>query len=368
LRLVRPLISNTGAPRSGFLRLIRAVLALLISGTVTVVQLIITMSLVAAGGLGLYFLLDPSARAVFDAQKFLSAIEGPYVLVRSLITTAFILVTVLLDRPFLDSFNDLDERLPFLRILLRIRIGLTKAIIRVGATMILMGLSLLPLSGLLLALPAANPSEAVLTDVVAPTRSPWRRLARRVAGLFTSGVLLVALLAFVTELVTRIHLPGDTFYGTIIRKMLPDGLLARLPFSLVEHWPYILLSVYLIDLAILVGIAKVPLSYSLRNLVVRWHITALTGVAFIVVLFMLTFMPAFVNGMYRLTQDSGIPGNVLVLSDGATDELFSNLGYGDVGNIERIVATEDEHDRKMAKPISVQTMKRGNKVLAMGSR
>src|SRR5262249_14343360 len=150
-------------------------IAFAISGTITGIQLALTCALAFAGGLGLYFLLDPSAQASFDFKKFMTAIDGPYILVRSLINVAIILATVLCDRPFLDSFHELAEQAWVLRGLLRIRIGLTKAIIRVGATMILMGLSLLPLSGLLLALPAANPSEAVLTDVVAPTRSPWRR-------------------------------------------------------------------------------------------------------------------------------------------------------------------------------------------------
>ena len=61
---------------------------------------------------------------------------------------------------------------------------------------------------------------------------------------------------------------------------------------------------------------------------VRWQITLLTALAFTLVVCLLTVMLAFVNGMYRLTENSGQPGNVIVLSDGATDELFSNLGYG----------------------------------------
>src|SRR5262249_1798716 len=75
----------------------------------------------------------------------------------------------------------------------------------------------------------------------------------------------------------------------------------------------------------LVFIGKVPLSYNLRNLVVRWRITFLTALAFTLVVGLLTVMLAFVNGMTRLTEASGQPGNVIVLSDGATDELFSNL-------------------------------------------
>src|SRR5205823_5936140 len=48
-----------------------------------------------------------------------------------------------------------------------------------------------------------------------------------------------------------------------------------------------------------------------------------------------TVMLAFVNGMYRLTQQSGQPGNVIVLSDGATDESFSNLGFSKPSDIDR---------------------------------
>jgi ABC-type lipoprotein release transport system permease subunit len=239
---------------------------------------------------------------------------------------------------------------------------------RVGSTMILMGLSLLPLSSLLLALPAIDPSEAVLSDTLPPARS-WRvSLGRRLIGIVTSFVLLMVMLAFATEFVTLLNLPGDTFYGLVTRTMLPDRLASRLPVGVVEHWPYVLCLVYLIDLVVLVVIGKIPLSYSLRNLVVRWHITALTMLAFIVVLFMLTFMLAFVNGMTKLTQQSGIPGNVMLLSDGATDELFSNLGFGDVANFDRIIATEDEDGNPLPKPISVKKMNRNKESVYMGSR
>src|SRR5262249_37286014 len=72
-------------------------------------------------------------------------------------------------------------------------------------------------------------------------------------------------------------------------------------------------------MGILFAAGKVPLSYNVRNLVVRWPITLLTVLAFIMVIGLMTVMLAFVNGMYRLTVDSGVPGNVIVFSDGATD-------------------------------------------------
>ncbi len=70
---------------------------------------------------------------------------------------------------------------------------------------------------------------------------------------------------------------------------------------------------------------KVPLRYNLRNLQVRWKTTLVTALAFTLVTGLLCIMLAFVKGMERLTEGSGHPGNVLVLSDGATDEVFSNL-------------------------------------------
>lgn len=77
----------------------------------------------------------------------------------------------------------------------------------------------------------------------------------------------------------------------------------------------------------------VPLRYNFRNLVVRWRTTLLTGLAFTLVVGLMTVMLAFVNGMYALTRGSAIPGNVIVLADGATDEVFSDLGYGDIGTL-----------------------------------
>ena len=70
----------------------------------------------------------------------------------------------------------------------------------------------------------------------------------------------------------------------------------------------------------------------------------MTAVAFVVVVGMLTVMLAFVTGMTRTTASSGFAGNIMVLSDGATDELFSNLGRGnEAAKIEEIVATHDEN-------------------------
>jgi len=92
---------------------------------------------------------------------------------------------------------------------------------------------------------------------------------------------------------------------------------------------------FLVLFVALAIVGRVPLKYNLRNLVVRWRVTLLTALVFAVVAALLTVMMAFVNGMYRLTQGSAQPGNVIVLSDGATDELFSNLAYGDTSDLER---------------------------------
>jgi putative ABC transport system permease protein len=70
---------------------------------------------------------------------------------------------------------------------------------------------------------------------------------------------------------------------------------------------------------------SVPLRYNLRNMMVRWKNTVVTGAAFTVVIGLLVVMLAFVNGMYRLTAGSARPGNVVVLQDGAVDEVWSNL-------------------------------------------
>jgi ABC-type lipoprotein release transport system permease subunit len=109
------------------------------------------------------------------------------------------------------------------------------------------------------------------------------------------------------------------------------------------------LAAVLVVFGVLVVVSKVPLGYNLRNLLVRWPITVLTALAFTLVVALLTVMLAFVNGMTRLTEGSGHPGNVIILSDGATDELFSNLLYSDISNIDRQpgVLTDSETRRPL---------------------
>lgn len=103
--------------------------------------------------------------------------------------------------------------------------------------------------------------------------------------------------------------------------------------SVWAHRPEVLLG-FLVLIGLLAAVSKVPLSYNLMNLVVRWRTASLTAAAFILVVGLLIVMLAFVNGMYVLTTTSGQPGNVIILADGATDEQFSSLAMADVGDIE----------------------------------
>lgn len=75
-------------------------------------------------------------------------------------------------------------------------------------------------------------------------------------------------------------------------------------------------------------ILKVPTKYLIRNLQVRWWIPLITSSAVALVIFLTTWMFAIVKGMYRLTDGTGHPANVMVLADGATDEAFSSLPGG----------------------------------------
>jgi ABC-type lipoprotein release transport system permease subunit len=75
-------------------------------------------------------------------------------------------------------------------------------------------------------------------------------------------------------------------------------------------------------------VAGVPIRYNLRNLQVRWKSTLATALAFTLVVGLLTVMLAFVQGMNRLTEGSGQPGNIVILSQGAVDEAFSTLPPG----------------------------------------
>jgi putative ABC transport system permease protein len=100
---------------------------------------------------------------------------------------------------------------------------------------------------------------------------------------------------------------------------------------------------------LLLAVNRVPLTYTLRNLTVRWITTLLTGLAFTFVVGLMVVMLAFTNGMRRLTEGTGQPSNVMVLAEGSTDETFSNLSVGDLAEIENLPQVErDAKGRPMA--------------------
>jgi cell division protein FtsX len=111
-------------------------------------------------------------------------------------------------------------------------------------------------------------------------------------------------------------------------------------------------------------IGKVPISYNIRNLTIRWKTTILTGLAFTLVVSLLTVMLAFVNGMAAMTEGSGHPENVIVLSDGATDESWSTLLKTDLSDVDRVKGILiDAEDRPLCSQevyiIASQTKKPG---------
>ncbi len=209
---------------------------------------------------------------------------------------------------------------------------------------LLVQVSLLPLSVVLLLIPAAVPDESVITDTVARS-GVVRGLLRRLFFLATAVAAFIALVVFACEVLVRLG--------------MTRGPLA---------WGWAVLIVYALDLAILLLIGRVPLAYNVRNLLVRWKITALTAAAFTAVIGLLTVLLAFVNGMYALTADSGQPGNVLILADGSTDEVFSNLGYNDVALIERETATLDSDGRPLPRPVRVKRVTLDGREQPLASR
>jgi len=74
----------------------------------------------------------------------------------------------------------------------------------------------------------------------------------------------------------------------------------------------------------------IPLRYNYRNLMIRWRTTLLTAVGFTLVVALLVVMLAFVRGLAALAENAGHPGNVIILKDGANDELFSEINIDDV--------------------------------------
>ncbi len=277
------------------------------------------------------------------------------------------------------------------------RVTIWLAIFRLLGTVIVCGLSLLPLSALLLAFPAINPQESVLTEAVSGRAGFVRRTLRRVVALATGLTVFLILLALSVEAVTRLPLPKQGSFAVVAktfmfapadfmgrtpaekeaalanipeptRSLMKTPLHEQLPPAMVEHWPFVILGVYIGDLIVLLAVGKVPLAYNLRNVRVRWKTNAMTAFAFTCVIGLMVFLLAFVNGMNNLTENSGVPGNVFVLSDGSTDEVLSNLGYGDLDNVERVVVTLDAKNKPLAEPVRVATVERDGRPKFLASR
>lgn len=105
----------------------------------------------------------------------------------------------------------------------------------------------------------------------------------------------------------------------------------------------------------LLPIRKVPLRYNLRNLQARWITTFVTALVFTAVTGLLITMLAFVKGMERLTEGTGDERNVVVLVDGATDEVFSNLVPFSVKLLPDELQREVQYSRQFPEePLAVQ--------------
>jgi ABC-type lipoprotein release transport system permease subunit len=197
----------------------------------------------------------------------------------------------------------------------------------------------------------------VLTDTIAPARNAWHRLRRRAFAAAAGVLVFLALLTIATQVVSWLGF-RSAVYGDMAKQIIGSAVTERLPKALVEGWPFVLLIVYGLDFLLLFAIGKVPVQYNFRNLRVRWVTTTMTGIAFTVVVFLLVLMSSFVDSVNRLTANSGIPGNVFILSEGATDELFSNLAYGDVDKLELEQARTAENGQPLPAIIRVRTSER----------
>ena len=62
------------------------------------------------------------------------------------------------------------------------------------------------------------------------------------------------------------------------------------------------------------------------------RLTYLASLSFTLVVALMTVMLAFVNGLYHITGNAAVPGNIVILSDGALDESMSNLGNASSSN------------------------------------
>jgi putative ABC transport system permease protein len=110
----------------------------------------------------------------------------------------------------------------------------------------------------------------------------------------------------------------------------------------------ILLGISLGVVLLLLAVNRVPLSYTLRNLSLRWRTTLMTALAFTLVVGLMVVMLAFTTGMQKMTEGSAQPGNVVILSEGAIDEAFSNLNMSDLGEIESLPGIRRDGEKGQA--------------------
>src|SRR5262245_32189170 len=82
-----------------------------------------------------------------------------------------------------------------------------------------------------------------------------------------------------------------------------------------------LLTALIVLIIQLLPITKVPLGYNWRNITVRWVTTLMVTAGFALVIFILVVNLAFVEGLNALSKKTGPEGNVIILRDGANDEL-----------------------------------------------
>jgi ABC-type lipoprotein release transport system permease subunit len=96
----------------------------------------------------------------------------------------------------------------------------------------------------------------------------------------------------------------------------------------------------------------IPLRYNARNLLVRWRTTALTAIGFTLVVALLVVMLAFVEGLKELAANAGHPGNIIILRDGANDELFSELNVEDVHtSLQGLFSVNEQLERSNGQPL-----------------
>jgi ABC-type lipoprotein release transport system permease subunit len=92
----------------------------------------------------------------------------------------------------------------------------------------------------------------------------------------------------------------------------------------------------------------IPLSYSFRNLRVRWKTTLMTASAFTLVVAALVVMLAFIRGVEEACAASGEPENVLLLAKGDNDEVMSRLDH--------VVAAQVENTRGILRDAANQPL------------